>query len=154
MSQSMHFLRIAGLYTALGLAASVIAPAMASSAETKNADILGTWTLTRVLDSAEITAMDAADAAKLVGKTLEIRTGGIIFAGEPCQNHNLERRREPTAKYIREAYHAPAGRLGLPATVTVVHLTCTEALLKSKSSIVVFWDGFFFDAVKSKAATH
>ena len=79
-----------------------------------------TWTLTRVLDSAEITAMDDADAAKLVGKTLEIPKGGIVFAGEPCQDRNLERRREPTAKYIREACHAPAGRLGLPATVTVV----------------------------------
>jgi hypothetical protein len=150
----MHFLRIARMCAAAGLAVSALVPTTAFGADTKNADILGIWTLTKVLDSAEITAMDDDDADKLVGKTLEIRKGGIVFAGEPCQNPDLNRRREPTAKYIREAYHAPVGRLGLPDTVTVVHLTCTEALLKSKEKIVVFWDGFFFDAVKSKAAKH
>lgn len=149
----MRLLQTVQICAALGLAAFSVA-ASAASADTKNADILGTWTLTRVLDYAEITGMDDDEAAKLVGKTLEIEKGGIVFAGEPCQNPDLTRHRESTARYIRANYHAPAGRLGLPETVTVVHLTCTEALLKSEDRIVVFWDGFFFDAVKGKAAKH
>jgi hypothetical protein len=130
------------------LSAALMVHAHASTSG--NADVIGTWLLTKVLDQAEVTAMDDKQAAKLIGRTLVIRPDGIIFSGEPCQRSDVERHKEDAAKYVRENYHAPIGRLGLPATVTVVDLTCTEALLKSKNKMVVFWDGFFFDAVKQQ----
>jgi hypothetical protein len=120
----------------------------AYAAQPHNADVLGTWTLTRVLDSAEITSMDDQEASKLLGKTVDIRPDKVVIVGEACDEPNFEHHREPAAKYVRENYHAPVGRLGLPDTVTVVDLGCTEALLKAKNKIVVFWDGFFFDATK------
>lgn len=135
---------------ALALAFAVQFPLAAQAAQPKNADVLGTWTLTRVLDSAEITSMDDREAARLVGKTVVIRPDKILMVGEDCDEADFERHREPAAKYVRENYHAPVGRLGLPDTITVVNLGCTEALLKSKNTIVVFWDGFFYDAIRNQ----
>lgn len=127
-------------------------PLAVSAAQPKATDVLGTWTLTKVLDSAEITSMDDQEAARLVGKTLVVRPDKIVMVGEDCDEADFERHREPAAKYIRENYHAPVGRLGLPDTITVVHLGCTEALLKARNRMVVFWDGFFYDAIRQPVA--
>lgn len=131
----------------LALACFCVLPGYANAGKT-DADILGTWTLTKVLDSADIASMDEKGAAALLGKTLIVRRDGISFAGEPCRAPELTRHQEPTAQYVREGYHARVGMLGLPDRVTVIDLQCTEALLKGEGKIVVFWDGFFFDAVK------
>lgn len=65
----------------------------------------------------------------------------------------MTRHREDAAKYMREGYHARVGYLGLPDTITVIDLDCTEAFLKSKGKIVVFWRGYFFDAMKQPQPT-
>ena len=62
--------------------------------------------------------------------------------------YELTRHREDTARFLREGYHSRSGNLGLPDTVTVIDLDCTEAFVKSKEKIVVFWRGYFFDAVR------
>lgn len=118
----------------------------------KDADIFGTWTLTKVLDSADVASMDDKQAAALIGKTMVVRRDSVVFGGEPCRAPELTRHRERAAKYVREGYHARVGYLGLPATVTVIDLDCTEAFLKSNGKIVVFWDGYFYDAIKLAAA--
>jgi hypothetical protein len=114
----------------------------------KDADILGTWTLTKVLDSADVASLTDEQAAALVGKTMVVRRDGVMVDGEPCREPELTRHREDAAKYVREGYHARVGYLGLPDTITVVDLDCTEAFLKSRGKIVVFWQGYFFDATK------
>jgi hypothetical protein len=149
----MHLPRISTLHTAFAAALALpLCIASAQTAQPANADILGTWKLTRVLDSSEITAMDDKEAAGLVGKIAIISPEKISLAGEACPPPEFERRREPTAKYIRENAHAPVGRLGLPDTVTVIHLGCTEAFIKGKGKIVFYWNGFFYDAVKQPTA--
>jgi hypothetical protein len=120
----------------------------AASQAIKDAEILGTWTLTKVLDSADMASIDDHQAAALVGKTMVVRRDGVVFDGEPCRAPELTRHREPAATYVREGYHARVGNLGLSDTITVVDLDCTEAFLKSRGKIVVFWEGYFFDAVK------
>jgi hypothetical protein len=118
----------------------------------KDADILGTWTLTKVLDSADVASLTDEQAAALVGKVMVVRRDSVMFNGEPCRAPELTRHREPTAKFIREGYHARVGYLGLPDTITVVDLDCTEAFLRGKGKIVVFWQGYFFDATKQSTA--
>jgi hypothetical protein len=115
-----------------------------------NDDILGTWKLIKVLDSSEISALDDKEAGKLIGKMLVIRPDKVTLAGESCDDPEFERHYEDTAKYLREEAHAAAGRLGLPEVVTVVDLACTEALMKGYNKIVVYWKGFFFEAVKQQ----
>jgi hypothetical protein len=118
----------------------------------KDTDILGTWTLTKVLDSADISSMTDEQAAAMLGKIMVVRRDGVVFDGEPCREPELVRHREDAAKYMREGYHARVGYLGLPETVTVIDLDCTEAILKGKGKIVVFWSGYFFDAMKKPSA--
>lgn len=118
----------------------------------KDADILGSWTLTKVLDSAEVASLTDQQAAALVGKVMVVRRDSVTFNGEPCRAPELTRHREDAAKYVREGYHARVGYLGLPDTITVIDLDCTEAFLKGKEKIVVFWQGFFYDAMKQPPA--
>ena len=118
----------------------------------KDADILGTWTLTKVLDSADIASLTDQQAAALVGKVLVVRRDSVMFNGDPCRAPGLTRRRQDAAKYVREGYHARVGGLGLPNIVTVVDLDCTEAFLKEREKIVVFWQGYFYDAVRQPQA--
>ena len=140
-----HLLAISAMF-ALGIRA-----AEAKKPE-NDADILGTWTLVKVLDSADVASLTDQQAAALVGKTMVIRADSVMFNGEPCRAPELTRHREDAAKYMREGYHARVGYLGLPDTITVIDLDCTEAFLKGKGKIVVFWDGYFFDAIKQPSA--
>jgi hypothetical protein len=139
------------LLTATAMLALVIHAADAKQPE-KDAEILGTWTLTKVLDSADVASLTDEQAAALVGKTMVVRRDSLMFNGEPYRAPELTRHREDAAKYMREGYHARVGYLGLPDTITVIDLDCTEAFLKGKGKIVVFWDGYFFDAVKQPPA--
>jgi hypothetical protein len=112
---------------------------------------VGTWTLTKVLDSSQISSIDDAEAAALVGKTLVITPDKVTIAGESCRKPpKFTRHYEDAARYIRETAHAPVGRLGVPTTVEAVDLACTEALIKGYNRIVIYWQGFFFDAMKKE----
>jgi hypothetical protein len=140
-----------GLLTVTTMLALVAHPAQAKQPE-KDADILGTWKLTKILDSADVASLTDPQAAALVGKIMVVRRDSVMFDGEPCREPELTRHREDAAKYMREGYHARVGYLGLPDTITVIDLDCTEAFLKSKGKIVVFWQGYFFDAIKQPPA--
>ncbi len=144
----MCFLRIWKQRIALTALTTLAAHSAQTAHPDKDADILGTWTLTKVLDSADIASLTDEQAAALVGKTMLVRRDGVVFNGEPCREPELTRHREDAAKYMREGYHARVGYLGLPETITVIDLDCTEAVLKGKGKIVVFWSGYFFDAMK------
>lgn len=103
----------------------------------KDADILDTWTLTDVLDSAAVTTLTDQQAAALVGKVVA-RRKSVTFNGDPCRAPELTRHREDAAKYAGEGYHARVGNLGLSGTVAVMDIHCTEAFLKSKGKAVCF----------------
>jgi hypothetical protein len=144
----MSFLRTATrLLTATAMLALVAHTAQANPPENE-VPILGTWTLTKVLDSADIVSLTDQQAAALVGKTMVVRRDSVMFNGEPCRAPDLAGHTEAAAKYMREGYHARVGYLGLPDTIKVIDLDCTEAFLKSKGRIVVFWRGYFFDAIR------
>jgi hypothetical protein len=148
----MSFLDTSGrLLAAIALFSLVTHTAQAKKPE-KDADILGTWTLTKVLDSADVASLTDQQAAALVGKVMVVRRDSVMFNGEPCRAPELTRHREDTAKYVREGYHARVGYLGLPDTITVIDLDCTEAFIKGKERIVVFWQGYFYDAMKQRPA--
>jgi len=149
----MSFLHTPGRLIAVTALFALVAHTAQAKKPEKDADILGTWTLTKVLDSADVASRTDQQAAALVGKVMVVRRDSVMFNGEPCRAPELTRHREDAAKYMREGYHARVGYLGLPDTVTVVDLDCTEAFLKGKERIVVFWQGYFYDAMKQRAVT-
>ena len=143
--------RLRALRCATALIFITCAPLTAVAAERGIDDMVGTWTLTKVLDSSEITSIDDAEAARLIGKTLVIAPDQVTVAGSSCRKPpTFARHYEDAAKYVRESAHAPVGRLGIPTTVEAVDLACTQALLKGYNKVVVYWQGFFFDAVKQE----
>ena len=148
----MSFLSIVGRLAVMTTLFAFVAHTAHAKKPEKDADILGTWTLTRVLDSADIASLTDQQAAALVGKVLVVRRDSVMFNGELCRAPQLMRRRHDAAKYVREGYHARVGGLGLPDIVTVVDLDCTEAFLKEREKIVVFWQGYFYDAVRQPQA--
>ena len=119
----------------------------------QNDDILGKWRITRMLDASNITALDDREAARLVGKLFIVEPEKVSLAGESCNAPDFERHYEDTVRYLREEAHASAWKLGLPEVVTVVDLSCTEALIKGHDNIVVLWKGVFFDAIKQEPGT-
>jgi hypothetical protein len=148
----MSFFPIAGRLVVMTTLFAMAAHTAHAKKPEKDADILGTWTLTKVLDSADIASLTDQQAAALVGKVLVVRRDSVMFNGEPCRAPELTRCRHDAAKYVREGYHARVGGLGLPDIVTVVDLDCTEAFLKEREKIVVFWQGYFYDAVRQPQA--
>lgn len=148
----MSFLHTSGRLVAVTALFALVANTAQAKKPEKDADILGTWTLTKVLDSADVASLTDQQAAALVGKVMVVRRDSVMFNGEPCRAPELTRHREDAAKYVREGYHARVGYLGLPDTITVIDLDCTEAFLKGKEKIVVFWQGYFYDAMKQRPA--
>lgn len=147
----MYFLRMSTQLRALAAATAITLAALSPlplQAIEPNDDILGCWTLAKVLDSSAISSIDDRQAAGLVGKTLLIRPDRVTLAGESCDAPEFERHYEDTVRYLREEAHAASGRLGLATVVTVVDLACTEALLNGPNQIVIYWKGFFFDAMR------
>jgi hypothetical protein len=147
----MTSIRTTARLLAAAAALALYAQSAVASQPEKDADIFGTWTLTKILDSADVASINDKQAAKLIGKTMVVRRDAVLFNGEPCRAPDLTRHHEPAAKYVREGYHARVGHLGLPENITVIDLDCTEAFVKGKGEIVVFWEGYFFDAVKQPA---
>jgi hypothetical protein len=143
-------LRAAPAVTALILA---LIPQTVRAADPDYAGLLGTWRLTKVLDSSEISALDDKEAARLVGKTLVIARDKVSLAGETCKDPEFEHHFEDTVRYLREEAHAASGKLGLPEVVEVVDLACTEVLRKNQDKLVLYWKGFFFDMVRLDSNT-
>jgi hypothetical protein len=134
----------------LALAAALSLPAHAGQPVQPNDDILGKWRVTKVLDASNVTSLDDKEAAQLVGKLFIVEPDKVSLAGEVCDEPEFERHYEDTVRYLREEAHASSWKLGLPSTVTVVDLSCTEALIKGYDKIVILWKGVFFDAVKQE----
>lgn len=148
----MSLLHTSGRLVAVTALFALVSHTAWATKPSKDADILGTWTLTKVLDSADIASLTDQQAAALVGKVMVVRRESVMFNGEPCRAPELTRHREDAAKYMREGYHARVGYLGLPDMITVIDLDCTEAFAKGKGKIVVFWKGYFYDAIKQPSA--
>lgn len=153
----MPYLRIARLLIALpvvtALAITILFAQPAHAADADYADLIGTWRLTKVLDSSEISALDDRQAARLVGKVLLVERDKVSLAGETCKEPDFKHHYEDTVRYLREEAHAASGKLGLPEIVEIIDLACTEVLRKSHDKVVLYWKGFFFDAVKQNATT-
>lgn len=134
------------------VAALVIISSITSSAhanESQERSVIGKWRLTAALDFSEITSLDEQEAARLIGRVMTIHKDSVRFGTRKCLPPDLEAQRVEPRLYMREKAHASAARLGLPNPVTVVNLGCTVAFVKNRNRLVIHWDGWFFDAVRT-----
>jgi hypothetical protein len=131
---------------AVALATVQTAPA---NAEGRDKSVIGKWKLTAVLDSSEISALDDAQAQKLVGQVLSIGADRIKLGKDTCDTPSFEATRAETDEYLYRHARATADNLGLPNPVTVVNLGCMDVYQKPPK-LVVHWQGVFFEAVRLK----
>lgn len=120
----------------------------ANAADSTQQNVIGQWKLTAALDSADITSLDDYEAQKLLGRTLTINKKHLKFGERTCTSPDFSAKVVEPSLYLREHYHASASQLGLPNPVTIVHLECTSAFIKNRNRLVIFWQGWFFDAVR------
>ena len=134
---------------ALPRSAAQEVPAAHSAKAESNADIYGHWRISRLLGAADIAAMSEGQARALIGKRADITRQAFIFNEERCASPSYERTREDLARSFREQGHVSAVGMGLPDPVTSIDAGCTHIFLKKPGVIVIHWDGFYFDAVRS-----
>jgi hypothetical protein len=145
----MAYLHLTARFLATATVAFLTAGAfLPAHAQQQNGDVLGRWRLTKVLDSSDIAALTDNQAARLVGEIFTVENSQVSLAGQVCKQPDFNRHYEDTVRYLREEAHASSWKLGLPEVVTVVDLSCTEVLFKGTNKAVLYWKGFFFDAVK------
>ena len=113
-----------------------------------DADVIGRWSISAVLEASEVAALSDQQAQRLIGTTLNISRDQLEFAGRVCQRPDFHRSQLEPVRYFREQAHASAANLGLPAPVTVVHVSCTYVYPKTADKLVLHWRGFFFDATR------
>jgi hypothetical protein len=113
-------------------------------------EAIGNWRFTSVLDNVEITSIDDEEAKKLLGRIMKIRKEGTQFGDQNCGAPSLETERVEPNIYVRREARISAKKLHLPNPVDVVDIGCTHVFIKQRNKAVIFWDGFYFGAEKTK----
>lgn len=133
------------------IAAFVLGAAMPAFAQATDArgDIIGKWKLTSLLDLIDITSRDRKDAQSLLGHVMFIENDGARLDDYRCAPSAFETRKVEPKLYIQEYAGIDARKLRLPNPVTVIDISCTQVFIKSPNRIVIFWDGWFFEARRS-----
>jgi hypothetical protein len=134
------------MMAALSLGASVTVHAADSIEHT----VAGKWRFTAALDAAEIASRDEREARQLIGHVFLISKAKVKFDKRDCGPTQFEAEKVEPRLHLRHAFHASAEKIGLPNPVTVVDLNCTSVFVKNPNRLVIFWDGWFFDAVRIK----
>lgn len=138
--------RIHSLHLAAAITISAAIPTL-SHAETKT-EVVGTWKVAGILDSADLTSINERQAKNLLGHFVKIQKEGLHFNGEVCGPPSFEAKQVEPHFYLRKESDIGSSRLNLPNPVTVVDLSCTVVYIKSPNRLVFHWDGFFFDVVR------
>jgi hypothetical protein len=114
-------------------------------------DVIGRWKFTAVLDGTKITSMDEKEARRLLGHVMTIRKEGAKFDKEVCGHPDFVAERVEPDLYLKRADpYVTASSLKLRNPVTVVDISCTSVFIRNKNRLVIFWKGFYFDAVRMK----
>lgn len=126
-----------------------ICPTPPVSASEPGQEIIGRWRLTSVLDGTNIVSMDEKEAHNLVGHVFTIRKEGAEFEKHRCGRPDFDTERVEPNLYLRETDpYVTAKSLALPNPVTVIDISCTTVFVKNRNSLVIFWNGFYFNAVR------
>jgi len=132
------------------LALALITPPSARAADSIERIVTGQWRFTKPIDSADITALDEREAAQLVGRIFTIRKDKVAFGDQDCGSTEFEAKKVEPRLYLRKGWNSNVEGLKLPNPVTVVEISCTAVFIRNPNRLVIFWDGWFFDAARVK----
>ena len=112
--------------------------------------VTGKWRVTAALDSADVASLDEREARQLVNRVLTISREKVRFGTHACGPSTFEAESVEPRLFLRQQFRASGENLRLPNPVTVVKLSCTAVFIKNPDKLLIFWDGWFFDAVRIK----
>ncbi|TFW34278.1 hypothetical protein [Massilia horti] len=136
-----------GIPAATAILLASYSPMYCQAAQPGN-EIIGKWKFTKVLDLAEMASIDEHGARQLLGHVMTIRKDGARFDGEVCQPSDFETKRVEPNLYLQQEAGVGNSKLRLPSPVTVIDISCTQVYVKKPNRAVIFWNGFFFEAVR------
>lgn len=110
--------------------------------------VIGKWRLTKARDSAHITSLDDAEANRLLGRLFIIQKDKVQFGSRICPAPEFEAQSVDIRFVLPNEYRATHENLGLPNPATAVDVSCTTVFIKNKNKLLIFWGGWFFDAVR------
>jgi hypothetical protein len=122
----------------------------AAAADKHEHAVIGKWRVTAALDGAQITSLDEREAQQLVGRVFTISKAKVNFGKRDCGPSTFEVHSVDPQIFLNDQFRASADRLRLPNPVTVVDLSCTSVFIKNTNTLVIAWDGWFFNAVRIK----
>jgi hypothetical protein len=153
----MFFFRVIFLIRRAGFqkilfALSLITPTILEASESPSIEhiVTGQWRFTKPIDSANITSLDESEAAQLVGHIFTIRKDKVSFDDRDCGETEFEAKKVEPTSYLLKEFNSKVEGLKLPNPVTVVEITCTAVFVRSSNRLVIFWKGWFFDAIRVK----
>lgn len=84
-------------------------------------------------------------------RVLKISKNDVQIGSQACGSPDFEVISGDRDEYFKRRVHASAEKLGLPDSVTSVHINCAYVYKKSPDRLVLNWQGVFFDAVRQRA---
>jgi hypothetical protein len=141
------------LSTASSLVLALLLPSLTHAASHQDQDqrkIIGKWKITTTLDFIDITSRDEKEARELIGHVLIVDKDRAQLDNYKCALSEFETKRVEANLYVKEYAGISAKRLRLPNPVTVIDISCTQVFIKNQNRIVIFWDGWFFEAARIK----
>jgi hypothetical protein len=151
----MSFLACAALIKCSNIFVLIVIIAMNISPSAHASDsierkVTGEWRFTAALDGAEIASLNENEAQQLLGLVFTIRKEQVKFGEMDCGKTAFEAHKVEPQFHLRKEFHASSKELGMPTPVTVVDLNCTSVFITKPNHLVIFWQGWFFDAVRVK----
>lgn len=132
------------------LALALITPLSVEASDPIERIVTGQWRFTKPIDSADIASLDEREAAQLVGHIFTIRKDKVAFGDRDCGDTEFEAKKVEPTLYLRRQFNSNVEGLKLPNPVTVVEISCTAVFIRNPNRLVIFWKGWFFDAVRVK----
>ncbi|MFC5475039.1 hypothetical protein [Paraherbaspirillum soli] len=118
--------------------------------------ILGKWKVIQVLDSSAIAEMSDEQAKRALGKYLVIDKKAVRFQEEIGLLPTFTESKQNTFDYFYHGYRMDPVNLHLPETVTEIRINYKNSIdvyavyPKNKNSIIFYWRGFFYKAIRSR----
>lgn len=132
------------------VAITLVTPQSVQAKDSIEQMVTGQWRFTKALDGADVASLDEREAAQLLGNIFTITKDKVKFGDRDCGSTEFEVEKVEPTLHLRKEFHASASGLRLPNPVTVVHLSCTSVFIKNPNKLLIFWQGWFFDAVRIK----
>ncbi len=132
------------------LAIALITPPSVKASDSIERIVTGEWRFTKPIDSADVASLDEHEAAQLVGHIFTIRKDKVAFGDQDCGDTEFEAQKVEPTLYLHQGFNSKVEGLKLPNPVTVVEISCTSVFILNRNRLIIFWDGWFFEAVRVK----